>query len=148
MSMTVYEGEVSLVGAGTWTDGAAQGASAGGQGKTILSVLEIGGHSLRKIVMPDYISNYVHSGKQTTLLIGTGLSQGIITRPFIAAVKVDGKTYKESDGMLIFMLATKAILYAILFGVIFGAFFAPLGFVAAGAVFYYHYKDYAAFKSF
>lgn len=147
MSMAVYEGEVSLVGAGTWTDGAAQGG-AGGQGKTILSVLEIGGQSLRKIVMPDYISNYVQTGKQTTLLIGTGLSRGLITRPFIAAVKVDGKTYKESEGMLIFMLAVKAILYAILFGVILGALFAPLGFIAAGAVFYYHFKDYTAFKSF
>jgi hypothetical protein len=148
MSMTVYEGEVSLVGAGTWTDGAAQGNGTGGQGKTILSVLEIGGQSLRKIILPDYISNYLQQGKQSTLLIGSGLSQGLITRPFIAAVKVDGKTYKESDGMLIFMLATKTILYAILFGVILGAFFAPLGLVAAGAVFYYHFKDYAAFKSF
>jgi hypothetical protein len=143
--MTVYEGEVSRVGAGTWTD-AADGA--GGQGKTMLSVLEIGEHSLRKIVMPDYISNYLQAGKQSSLLIGTGLSRGMITRPFIAAVKVDGKTYKESDGMLIFMFAAKAILYAVLFGLILGSFFLPLGLIGAGAPFYYYFKDYAAFKSF
>lgn len=148
MSMTVYEGEVSLVGAGTWSDGAATANSAGGQGKTILSVLEIGGHSLRKIVMPDYISNYLRSGKQTTLLIGKGLSRGAITRPFIAAIKVDGKTYKESEGMLIFMLAAKALLYSMPFGLILGAIFAPLGLVASGAVFYFYGKDYLTFKKF
>ncbi|CAG0959625.1 hypothetical protein MTYP_00651 [Methylophilaceae bacterium] len=148
MSMTTYEGEISMVGAGTWQDGAANGSGGGGQGKTILSVLEIGDHSLRKIVLPDYISNYIHPGKHTQILVGQGLSRGLITRPFIAAAKVDGKTYKESSGMVLFVSLAKSILYTIPVGIGLGAIWAPLGVLGVIGVFAYYIRDYLSFLRF
>jgi len=148
MSMTVYGGEISMVGTGTWQDGASDGAGAGGQGKTIVSVLEIGNHALRKIVMPDYVSNYIRPGKQAELLVGQGLSRGLITRPYIAAVKVDGKTYKESGGMVLFMGLAKALLYSVPVAVVLGAMWAPLGALGVVGVFAYYIRDYLGFRKF
>lgn len=148
MSMTTYEGEVSMVGAGTWQDGASDGKGSGGQGKTILSVLEIGDHSLRKIVMPDYISNYIRPGKHTQLLVGQGLSRGLITRPFIAAAKIEGKTYKESGGMVLFMGLAKSVLYIIPVGIGLGMIWSPLGVLGVIGVFAYYIRDYLSFQRF
>ena len=137
--MRVLEGEVGVVGAGTWTDG-------GGGGKTMLSVLEIGDHHLQKIVLPDYLSNYLKPGSNARILLGQGLSRGLITRPFVAAVKVDGKTYKT--GQVLFMGILKSLLYGALFGVLLGAITPLLGVLAAGAVFAFYIKEWMDLKRF
>lgn len=137
-----------MVGAGTWQDGAANGSGGGGSGKTILSVLEIGNHSLRKIVMPDYISNYIRPGKHTQLLVGRGLSQGFITRPFIAGAKINGKTYKEGSGMILFMSLAKSTLYIIPVGIGLGVVWPPLGVLGVIGVFAYYIRDYLSYRRF
>lgn len=103
--MKIYKGLVNLIGAGTWTD-------TGGGGKTKLSVLEVGASSLKSIILPDYIRSYLTVGQDVEILVSRGLSQGIITRPFIAAIKVNGRTYKSSMGQLLLMCLIKYILYS------------------------------------
>ncbi len=137
--MKVYEGEIGMIGAGTWTDG-------GGGGKTILSVLEVGNHQLKKILLPDYLGNYIATGAQARVLVSQGLSRGMVTRPFVAAVEVDGKTYK-TDSVLM-MALMKTALYCIPAFVIFGAINPILGMLACGAVAFYYISDYLDLKRF
>lgn len=137
--MKVYEGELGMVGSGTWADG-------GGGGKTMLSVLEIGNHQLKRVVLPDYIGNYLTPGSHIRLGVSTGLSRGLVTRPVVAAVEVNGKKYKV-DQMLFVSLA-KIALYSIPAFLIFGAIYTPLGFVAVAAVAWFYLSEFGALKRF
>lgn len=137
--MKVYEGELGLVGSGTWTDG-------GGGGKTILSVLEIGNHQLKRVLLPDYLGNYMTPGAHMRVGVSTGLSRGFVTRPVVAAVEVDGKKYKV-DQMLFVSLA-KIALYAIPAFLIFGSIYAPLGLAAVAAVAWFYLSEYGDLKRF
>ncbi|MBH1962224.1 MAG: hypothetical protein I8H82_06425 [Rhodocyclales bacterium] len=139
--MKIAEGELKLIGGGTWEDG-------GGGGKTVVSALDIGDHHLRKILIPDYIRNYMAPGEHIRVAISQGLSHGMITRPFIAAVEVNGKKYRIEKGTLIFAGVAKTLLYAIPVGVILGAITPLLGIAGVAGVGYYYFKEISAISNF
>ncbi len=91
--MKRIDGELGVVG-GEVGPGRARG------GKTVLSILEIGNHHLRKIVLADSLRKHLETGKHARLLLGNGLSRGLFTRPYIAAVEVDGRKYKAERMLL------------------------------------------------
>jgi hypothetical protein len=136
--MRVYEGEVGIVGHGTWSDG-------GGGGKTVLSVLEIGNAQLKRIVLPDYLANYLTPGQKSRVLIGQGLSRGLLTRPFVAAVEVNGKKYKVDS--ILTMAVLKVILYSLLAFPLWAIAW-PLGLLATAGVATYYIRDYLELKRF
>ena len=137
--MQTLEGVIGRVGAGTWQDG-------GGGGKTVLSVFEIGNHHLKRVVLPDYLRNYITPGEPARVRIGQGLSHGLITRPFIAAVEVDGKKYKTDSVLL--MAVLKIILYAIVVGGILTAFSKVLALLAVAGIAAFYIKDYLELQAF
>lgn len=137
--MKVYEGELGLIGSGTWSDG-------GGGGKTILSVLEIGNHQLKRVLLPDYLGNYMTPGTHMRVGISTGLSRGFVTRPVVAAVEVNGKKYKIDQMLMASVL--KTALYAIPAFLVFGAIYMPLGLVAVAAVAGFYLSEYNDLKRF
>lgn len=119
-----------------------------GGGKTVVSALDIGDHHLRKILVPDYLRNYMVPGEHVRVAISQGLSQGLITRPFIAAVESDGKKHSIERGTLIFAGVAKTLLYAIPVAAIFSVFFPPLGIAGAAAIGYYYFKEILAISKF
>lgn len=137
--MRILEGVIGTVGAGTWRDG-------GTSGRTILSVFEIGDHHIRRVVLPDYLRNYITPGERARVMIGQGLSHGLITRPFIAAVEVNGKKYKIDRVLL--MAVLKTILYGVVIGGILIAISKILALLACGAIAAYYIRDYLELKSF
>lgn len=139
--MKIVEGELKLIGNGTWEDG-------GGGGKTVVSALDIGDHHLRKILVPDYLRNYMVPGEHIRVAISQGLSRGMITRPFIAAVESNGKKHSIEQGTLIFAGVAKTLLYALPVGAILGALTPIFGVAGVAGVGYYYFKEIMAIKSF
>lgn len=139
--MKIAEGELKLIGGGTWEDG-------GGGGKTVVSALDIGDNHLRKILIPDYLRNYMTPGEHIRVAISQGLSRGMITRPFIAAVEANGKKYRIEKSTLIFAGVAKTLLYAIPVGVILGAITPVLGIAGVAGVGYYYFKEILAISNF
>jgi hypothetical protein len=84
--MQVIDGEVGVVGGET-------APAKNGKG-TELAVVEIGDHLLEKILLADDLQNRLEPGKYARLLVRHGLSRGLVTRPFIAALEVDGRKTK------------------------------------------------------
>ena len=136
--MEVIEGTVGLIGAGTWS-------AKGDGGSTSLSVLEIGNKTYKRIILTDYLSNYITAGQPVRALISRGLTRGLVSRPFIAAVQVDGKTYKTDSVLMMFVL--KTVLWLMICGVI-GAILWPLGLALAVFVVYFYVKSYLDYKKF
>ncbi len=95
--MKIYEGTVNLIGAGVWS-----------RGRTTLSVLEIGDHSLRSITLPDYLSNYLNVGDHVRILIDKGLLGS-----YLVAVEVNGKKYKISFGFAIVVAFAKCFFFSL-----------------------------------
>jgi hypothetical protein len=137
--MKVYSGEVGMIGGGTWSDG-------GGGGKTILSAFDIGNQHLKRIVLTDYLANYLKPGTQAKILVSQGLSHGFITRPFIAAVEVEGKKYKLDSILLMGIL--KSILYCAIAFPLFGVIHWVLGLAACAAVVWYYVGDWLQLQHF
>ncbi|MEO8030789.1 MAG: hypothetical protein ABJC74_16245 [Gemmatimonadota bacterium] len=136
--MQTLEGVVGRVGAGSWEDG-------GGGGKTILSVFEIGDHHLKRVVLPDFLRNYIVPGEPARVMVGQGLSRGLITRPFIAAVEVNGKKYKTDSVLL--MAVCKIILYSMVIGGILAGFSKVLALVAVVGITVFYVRDYLELKA-
>lgn len=140
--MKITEGELKLIGSGSWEDG-------GGGGKTVVSALDIGDHHFRKILVPDYLRNYMTPGEHIRVAISQGLSHGIITRPFIAAVESNGKKYHIGSGQMIFAAVVKTLFYAIPVGIILGGLVHPvLGLAGVAAVGYYYFKEIQGVNNF
>lgn len=139
--MQIVEGELKLIGGGTWEDG-------GGGGKTVVSALDIGEHHLKKILIPDYLRNYMTPGQHVRVAISQGISRGIITRPFIAAVESNGTKRRIGNGELIFAGAVKTLFYSIPVGMLLGAIFPPLALVGIGAVGYYYFNELRGVQQF
>jgi len=139
--MKIVEGELKLIGSGTWDDG-------GGGGKTVVSALDIGEHHLRKILVPDYLRNYMVPGEHIRVGISQGLSRGMITRPFIAAVEANGKKHSIERGTMIFAGAAKTLLYGLPVGVILGAITPVLGIAGVAAIGFYYFKEIVAVSRF
>ncbi len=136
--MQTLEGVVGRVGAGSWEDG-------GGGGKTILSVFEIGDHHLKRVVLPDYLRTYITPGEPARVMVGQGLSRGLITRPFIAAVEVNGKKYKTDSGLL--MAVCKIILYSLVIGGILSGFSKVLALAAVVGIAVFYVRDYLELRA-
>jgi hypothetical protein len=139
--MKVIEGNLNLMGNGTWEDG-------GGGGKTVVSALDIGDHHLKKILIPDYLANYMTPGEHVRVAISEGLSRGLITRPVIAAVEANGKKYRLGFGELAFMGGAKTLLYAIPVYGILQAFSPIIGLAGVAGVGFYYFKEVTAIQSF
>ncbi len=106
--MKVYKGKITMIGQGDWS------SKGSGGGQTTVSVFEIGEHNLRKLLITDYMMNYVKVGEEAEILVSKGLSQGLITRQVILGIKVNGKKYMESTVKIIFMNLAKIFLYFML----------------------------------
>ncbi len=106
--MKTYRGKITRIGQGDWI------SNGSGGGKTTVSVFEIGVHTLQKLLISDYMINYVNVGEDVEILVSKGLSQGLITRKYIAGIKVNGKIYKENLGTILFMNFAKIFLYFML----------------------------------
>ena len=140
--MQIVEGELRKIGDGTWTDG-------GGGGKTVVSALDIGDTHLRNILVPDYLRSYMEPGENIRVAISRGLSRGMITRPFVAAVQANGRKYYVSQGQLIFGNVMKTLLYSVPVGVILGGLLHPvLGLAGVAAVGYYYFKEIQSIRNF
>jgi hypothetical protein len=104
-NLNAIEGEVGLVGAGTWF---ARGAGAAGGG-TLRTVLEIGDQQLRNIGVSDYLGNYITPGTQVRILVNYPIV-GLFTKPYIIAVEAHGNKYKEA---IAHVLMIKVALYGL-----------------------------------
>lgn len=106
--MRIYTGTVNLIGNGVWENKL-------GGGRTTLSVLEIGVHAFKNIILTDYLANYLRINSHATILVYHGLTQGLITRPVILGVEINGKKYKENAGLLVVLTGTKVAFFCFLF---------------------------------
>ena len=95
---------MKLIGEGSWSNG-----------KTDVSVLEIGEHSLRNIIISGYLRNYLVPGEQANILVSKGFTQGIITRQFIASLKTNGKKYAQPVAQLFLMFLVKWLFTTMIF---------------------------------
>ncbi len=87
-------------------------------------------------------------GEHIRVGISQGLSHGMITRPFIAAVEANGKKYRIDKGTLIFAGAAKTLLYALPVGVILGAITPVLGIAGVAGVGFFYFKEIMAINNF
>jgi hypothetical protein len=81
-------------------------------GRAALSAIEVGHRQLRRVMLTEPLSQALESGKFARVLVWRGLTQGLVTRPFVAAVEVDGKTYKSHR--VLRMTLVKILLWMIL----------------------------------
>ena len=110
-----------------------------------VSAIEVGHRQLRRVVLTDQLSKSLESGKFARVLIWRGLTQGLLTRPYVAAVEVDGKTYKSHRVLPIALL--KILLWMILVVGI-GAVSLVLGVFAAACIIGFYAKNYLDFLRF
>jgi len=118
----------------------------GGGGRTTLSVFEIGGHHLRRILLPDDLRGYITPGQPARIMIGRGLSRGLISRPCIAAVETRAGTRKIANGLAI--SAAKIGVYSLVLGGMAALHSRPLALAACAAIAGFYIKDYLQLKSF
>ncbi|HET9888634.1 MAG TPA: hypothetical protein VFR10_14090, partial [bacterium] len=100
---------------------------------------EIGEHQLKRIVLPDALRGPMATGKHARILLGKGLSLGLVTRPYIAAIEIDGRKYKRTQVILFALL--KALLYAVAGYWILSRVSLPLAVVFCAGVAVYYAKD-------
>jgi len=128
--MKVLDGEIGVVG----------GGRRGRRGQSnVLSILEIGEHQLKRIVLPDALRAPMATGKHARILLGRGLSLGLVTRPYIAAIEIDGKKYKT--GRVILFALLKALLYFAAGFAILSRISLPLAMLFGLGVTMYYAKD-------
>jgi hypothetical protein len=129
--MQVIDGEIGAIGGAARLDTQ--------RGETLLSVLEIGDRHLKEIVLRDTLKPHVITGKRARLLLATGLSRGIITRPYIAAVEVDGKKYKSGPRLI--RGAIRVLLYGAVSYFVLSRFSVPLAVTACAGIAAYYAKE-------
>jgi hypothetical protein len=130
-SMKVIDGEIGVVG---------REHPRGRPGKSpVLSVLEIGEHQLKRIVLSEPLRKPIATGKHARILLGRGLSQGLVTRPYVAAVEVDGKKYKKD--LVIRNAMIKILIYGGIGYVTLSRISVPLALVFCGIVAVHYVKD-------
>lgn len=110
-----------------------------------VSAIEVGHRQLRRVLLTDQLSKSLESGKFARVLIWRGLTQGLVTRPYVAAIEVDGKTYKSRR---ILPLALVKILAWMTLVVAIGSVSAVLGVVAAACIIGFYAKNYLDFLRF
>lgn len=137
--MEVVEGTIGQIGRRSWL------AKGHGGNSTTVSGLEIGHRRLKRVVLADYLSKVLEPGKFARLLILRGVTQGVVTRPVIAAVEVDGKTYKTDKVLWTGLL--KIVLWMLVVAVI-GAIAPVLGVVSAACIIGFYAKNYLDYRRF
>jgi len=113
--------------------------------RAVVSAIEVGHRQLRRVVLTEQLSKSLESGKFARVLIWRGLTQGLVTRPFVAAVEVDGKTYKSHRVLPMALL--KILLWMILVVAI-GSVSPVLGVFAAACIVGFYAKNYLDFLRF
>jgi hypothetical protein len=137
--MQVYEGEIGVVGR------IGHSGRTPGHGRMMLSVLEIGDQQLRRIAVPELLAAHLRAGQRSRVLVGQGLSHGLITRPFVAAVEVQGRKYKVDRPLLVVLLKTLA--YSALVLPLFVVAW-PLGLLLCLAIAGWYLRDYFDLRRF
>lgn len=134
--MEVVEGTIGLIGSRDWPDG----------NKPVRPALEVGHRQLRHIALSKQLSQAIEAGKFGRVLIWRGLTQGLVTKPFVAAVEVDGKIYKAER--VLPMTLIKILLWLIVAAGI-GSAAAPVLGIAVGAfIIGFYAKNYMDFLRF
>ena len=136
--MEIVEGTIGQVGRLDWGDTKPSKSGA-------ISAIEVGHRQLKRVVLADPLSRVLESGKFARVLIWRGLTQGLASHPVVAAVEVDGKSYKSRR---IHTMALVRILVWIILVLAIGSVEPALGvFTAACVVGFYtkHYLDYLRF---
>jgi hypothetical protein len=128
--MRVLEGEVGLF--------VPSVRKPGRGGRTLVPALDIGRHQLRRVLLPDHLRQHLAPGRHARVLVGIGLSHGVITRPFVAAVESGG--HKGKTGSVLAAGVLKSALYCGLAILVLGRFPALAG-IACGAIVAYYLKD-------
>jgi len=134
--MEIVEGTIGLIGARGLLSGREQESPA----------LEVGHRQLRHITLSKHLSRAIKAGKFGRVLIWRGLSQGVVTRPFVAAIEVDGKIYK-ADRVLPMTLIKVLLWMMVAVGI--GSAAAPvLGVAVAAFIIGFYLKNYVDFLRF
>jgi hypothetical protein len=136
--MEIVEGTIGLVGAGTE-------AAKRERGTTMLSVLEVGGRTFQRIVLTECLSKFIQSGRHVRMLVCQGLTCGLVTRPFIAAIQIDGKTYKTDKVLLTLLLKMLLWMLAV---VALGTLHPLAGVLAAACIIGFYVRNYLDFVRF
>jgi hypothetical protein len=135
--MEVVEGIIGQMGVGERQDRLV--------GRATLSGIEVGHRRLRRVVLTERLSKVLESGEFARVLIWRGLTQGLVTRPFVAAVEVDGITYRADRVLPMALL--KILLWMILVVGI-GSVSPVLGVFVAACIIGYYVKNYLDFLQF
>lgn len=134
--MEIVEGTIGLIGARGLLSGREQESPA----------LEVGHRQLRHITLSKHLSRAIEAGKFGRVLIWRGLSQGVVTRPFVAAIEVDGKIYKADRVLPVTLIK---ILLWMMVAVAIGSAAAPvLGAAVAAFIIGFYAKNYMDFLRF
>jgi hypothetical protein len=136
--MEVVEGTIGQIARRSWP-------SDNDSSRTTLSGIEVGHRRLQRIVLTEPLSQALESGKFARVLIWRGLTQGLVTRPFIAAVEVDGKTYKAAR---VLPMALLRILLWMVLVVAIGSVSPVLGVFVAACIIGFYVKNYLDFLRF
>ena len=100
--MKMYEGKIGLIGAGTWS------RTGTGSGFTKHSIVEIGSHTLKNLIISDYLGNFVHTGSQARFGVSGGLGNRLLL------LEINGEKYKHGYSQLILAHLLMSV-YAALF---------------------------------
>jgi hypothetical protein len=129
--MKVLDGEIGVVGGGR---------GAGARKGNVLSILEIGEHQLKRIVLPDALREPMKAGKHARILLGRGLSWGILTPPYIAAVEIGAQKYKNAR--VIRAALFKTLIYAMIACAIFWRISPVLALISCAGIAAYSAKEF------
>ena len=135
--MEVVEGVIGQSGAGVRQDKP--------EDRATLSGIEVGHRHLQRVVLTERLSKALESGEFARVLIWRGLTQGLVTRPFVAAVEVDGITYRADRVLPMALL--KILLWMILVAGI-GSVSPELGVFVAACIIGFYVKNYLDFLQF
>lgn len=136
IAMEIVEGTIGLIGSRGLLSGREQESPA----------LEVGHRQLRHIRVSEQLSKAIEAGKFGRVLIWRGLSQGVVTRPFVAAIEVDGKIYKAER--VLPMTLIKILLWLMVAVGIGSAAAAVLGVAVGAFVIGFYMKNYMDFLRF
>lgn len=104
----IISGKLTEIGSGTWKYVSSKG------GKTRFSVLEIGGHKVRDVTVPDALKDHLIVGQELSLLI---LRTDLLHKT-LCGIKSGGNSYRHG--------ATLQLAVAVFLGALFGWLIIPL----------------------
>ena len=106
--MKMLKGKIGLIGAGVRSPGSFED-----EGFMRHSIVEIGEHTLKKLVISDYLENFVQPGAQATF----GVSGGSFFGKQLMLLEINGKKYKHGYSHLIARYRAAGFLWGALGGI-------------------------------